>query len=273
MGDLLREQLHALAVQDFTEPWELLIADNGITEDITPLLAQFSTAILLIRIISATERPGRSYAINQAVPQAQSFRLLTLDSDDVVTPNYLTEINAALTRHDFVGARLDSTTLNPPWLRGRRKPMQSARLEPLLGRHTAVIGAGMAFTRTAFDKVNGFDENMLALEDLDISYRLQQAGIQPYFAPAAVVHYRYRRSCRAIFRQERTYARYEVLLHLKHRDTIAPRPLHRIVRSWLDVIVAATGVSTRTGRAQLATSLGAATGRIDGSLRYGTFHL
>jgi GT2 family glycosyltransferase len=271
--DLLREQLHALAGQDFIGPWELLIADNGITDDITPLLAQFSTETFPIRVISAADRPGRSYAINRAVRQARSSQLITLDCDDVVAPDYLTQMNHALARHDFVGARLDSTTLNPSWLRGRRRSLQATQLEPLIGRCTAVIGAGMAFTRTAFDTVNGFDEHMLALEDLDISYRLQQAGIQPVFAPRAVVQYRYRRTYRAIFRQERSYGRYEALLHHKHRATLAPRHLHHSARGWFDVLVALTGAFTRTGRAQVATSLGAAVGRIDGSLRYGLFHL
>lgn len=270
---LLREQLQALAGQDFADPWELLIADNGITEDIAPLLSQFSAAIPHLRVVTADERPGRSYAINQTVPETRSSRLITLDSDDVVTANYLTEMSKALSQHDFVGARLDSTTLNPEWLRSRRQPLQAVQLERLVGPHLGVIGAGMAFTRAAFDKVKGFDEDMIALEDLDISYRLQQAGIQPAFAETAVVQYRYRQNYRAIFRQERSYSRYEVLLYLKHRDTLAPRRLHRTLYGWFETLRAATGVSTGAGRAQLATKVGAAVGRIEGSVRYRALHL
>jgi GT2 family glycosyltransferase len=272
VAPMLREQLLALAGQDFAEPWELLIADNGITDDVTVLLDQFSSR-LWIRVIDAHGRPGRGYAINQAVRQAGADRLLMLDSDDVVDPGYLREMANALDHHDFVGARLDSESLNPSWLRGRRQPLQSVRLDALLDHRTTVIGAGMALNRSAFDKVDGFDDDLLALEDLDVSFRLHQAGIEPVFAPDAVVRYRYRRSYVEIFRQERSYSRNEVLLHLKHREELAPRRLRRTLRGWLDVVLAVAGVSTRTGRAQLATTLGAAVGRIEGSRRYGILHL
>jgi len=270
---MLGEQLQALARQDITDPWELLIVDNGIIGDLSPLLARFSTAIPRLRVITADQRPGRSYALNQAIQQAHSSRLITLDSDDVVNSTYLSAMNDALSQHEFVGARMDSTTLNPKWLRGRRKPLQSARLDMLLGHRPAVIGAGMAFTRSAFERVSGFDEDMIALEDLDISLRMQQAGIHPVFAPTAVVQYRYRGGYLAIFRQERSYSRHEVLLYHKHQGVLAPRRLRRTIQGWVDVLVAATGISTRTGRAQLATSLGAAVGRVEGSVRYGIRHL
>jgi GT2 family glycosyltransferase len=270
---LLGEQLEGLARQDFTEPWELLIVDNGITDDLSPLLARYSTTIPWIRTIDATERPGRSYAMNLAVPQARSDRLITVDADDVVTPHYLSAMNEALQKHDFVGARLDSQALNPAWLHGRRAPLQADRLEQLTDHYQGVVGAGMAFTRAAFEKVNGFDEDMIALEDLDISFRLQRAGIHPVFTPTAVVRYRYRHSYRAIFRQERSYSRHEVLLHRKHRDTISPRGLQRTLGGWLAVLLAVRGVGTRIGRARLATKLGAAVGRIEGSARYRSWHL
>jgi GT2 family glycosyltransferase len=142
-----------------------------------------------------------------------------------------------------------------------------------MDQYQGVVGAGMAFTRSAFERVDGFDEDMIALEDLDISFRLQRAGIQPVFTPTAVVQYRYRHSYRAIFRQERNYARHEVLLHRKHRDSISARGLTQTARGWTDVLVALTGIGTRTGRARLATTLGAAVGRIEGSARYRALHL
>jgi GT2 family glycosyltransferase len=270
---MLREQLASLAGQDFTDPWELLIADNGITDDVGALLSQFSEGIPRARIISADAQPGRGYAINQAVREAGSTWLLMLDSDDVVAPSYVREIADALARHDFVGARLDSVTLNPTWLYNRRRPLQAVQLERLLDHRPLVIGAGMALTRSAFDLVNGFDQDLLALEDLDVSLRLQQAGIQPFFAAAAVVRYRYRPSYVEIFQQERSYSRNEALLYRKHRGTLARRRLRRTVRGWLEIPIAVSAIITRTGRARLATSLGAAVGRVEGSLRYRIVHL
>jgi cellulose synthase/poly-beta-1,6-N-acetylglucosamine synthase-like glycosyltransferase len=271
--EMLREQLEALAGQDFTEPWELLIADNGITDDVVSLLADYADRLPQARMISVDQRPGRSYAINQSVLVAGSDLLITLDSDDVVTPGYLREMVAALGRHDFVGARLDSVTLNPRWLRDRRRALQASQLEYLLEGRKAVIGAGMALTRRAFDRVSGFDEEMLTLEDLDVSFRLQLAGIRPHFASAAVVRYRYRQNAWGLFRQERSYGRGAALLYRKHRGVLPRRRLRQSVRGWLDVLVAVPQLGTRTGRARLATTLGAAVGRLEGSLRHHVFHL
>jgi cellulose synthase/poly-beta-1,6-N-acetylglucosamine synthase-like glycosyltransferase len=269
----LREQLDGLAGQDFAPPWELLIADNGITDDVVSLLAAFADRLPQARLISADQRPGRSYAINRAVVLARSDLLITLDADDVVTPGYVREMVAALGRHHFVGARLDSVTLNPQWLRDRRRALQGVQLEHLLEGRTAVIGAGMALTRSAFDRVNGFDEEMLTLEDLDVSFRLQLAGIRPHFVPAAVVRYRYRHNALGLFRQERSYGRGGALLYRKHRGVLPRRRLRHSLRGWLDVLVAVPQIGTRTGRARLATTLGAAAGRLEGSLRYRIFHL
>jgi glycosyltransferase involved in cell wall biosynthesis len=275
---VLREQLAALADQDFDRPWELLVADNGTSGATLAVAEEFRASIPRLRVVDVRHRPGQAYAVNAAARAALGDDLVLLDSDDVVEPDYLRLVHQALKDHAFVGARLDSDALNPGWLRRRRRPMQEDGLEDLLdaGR-PVVVGAAMAVRRDAFVAVGGFDESMDTQIDLDLSWRLQAAGHCPAFVREAVVHYRYRQQLSALWRQERAYGIGEARLYAKHRERgeqgLPRRPLRRTLRGWADVAVAVPCVVTRAGRARLVTRAGAATGRLMGSVRHRTLYL
>ena len=58
------------------------------------------------------------------------------------------------------------------------------------GRVDAVNGAFMLIRRSAFEEVGGFDERYwMYMEDLDLSYRLAQAGWVSWYEPGATVHH------------------------------------------------------------------------------------
>jgi glycosyltransferase involved in cell wall biosynthesis len=272
---VLREQLASLAAQDLDLPWELLVADNGASDATLAVAAEFRDAIPGLRIVDVRRQPGQAYAVNAAARLARGDDLVLLDSDDVVAPDYVRLVREALRDHAFVGARLDSDSLNPGWLRRRRRPMQAHGLEVLLdaGR-PVVIGAAMGVRRETFEAVGGFDEAMDTQIDLDLSWRLQAAGHVPAFVPEAVVQYRYRQQLSSLWRQERAYGVGEAMLYAKHRiDGLPRRPLRRTLRGWADVAAAVPTSVTRSGRARLVTSAGAATGRVLGSIRHRTFYL
>jgi glycosyltransferase involved in cell wall biosynthesis len=278
-ADVFREQLAALAAQDFDGPWELIVADNGATPATLAVAAEFRPAIPSLRLVDARGRPGQAYAVNVGARAARGVDLVLLDSDDVVAPDYLRLVRDALQDHAFVGARLDSDTLNPGWLRRRRRPMQADGLEELLdaGR-PAVIGAAMAVRRAAFVAVGGFDETMDTQIDLDLSWRLQAAGHSPAFVRDAVVQYRYRQQLASLWRQEHAYGVGEARLYAKHRGDagaagLPRRRLRRTLRGWADVALAVPAAVTRSGRARLVTAAGAASGRLVGSIRHRTLYL
>ena len=278
---VLREQLAALAAQDFEGPWELIVADNGATAATLAVAAEFRTAVPSLRVVDARQQPGQAYAVNEGARAARGEDLVLLDSDDVVAPDYVRLVRGALRHHAFVGARLDSDALNPRWLRRRRRPMQADGLEELLdaGR-PAVIGAAMAVRRAAFVAVGGFDETMDTQIDLDLSWRLQAAGHTPAFVRDAVVQYRYRQQLTSLWRQEHAYGVGEARLYAKHRGGagagtahLPRRRLRRTLRGWADVALAVPAAVTRSGRARLVTAAGAASGRLVGSIRHRTLYL
>jgi GT2 family glycosyltransferase len=82
-----------------------------------------------------------------------------------------------------------------------------------------IPGCNMAFYKWALAGVGGFDPNFTrAGDDVDICWRLQQAGCKIGFSPAAFVwHYR-RSNVGAYLRQQRGYGEAEALLVRKHPE-------------------------------------------------------
>ena len=82
-----------------------------------------------------------------------------------------------------------------------------------------IPGCNMAFRREALEAINGFDpQYRKAGDDVDVCWRLQQAGYWITFAPGAFVWHHRRQSPRAYLRQQAGYGEAEALLRFKHPD-------------------------------------------------------
>ena len=52
---------------------------------------------------------------------------------------------------------------------------------------SVIGGAASAFRREVFDRLGGYDAGTLT-EDMDLSLRIQEAGMRIVYAPEAIVH-------------------------------------------------------------------------------------
>ena len=170
-ADRLREQLAALASQEYPAWWEVVVADNRCTDHTRAVLAEFVDALPL-RVVDANEHAGRPYAVSAGAAASTGDAMITVDDDDVVLPGYLRATGAALARDVFVGAWVDVGSLNPTWAapRCRTRRWRSCSHRP------SVIGAAFGVRLDAFRQVGGCDESLECLEDVDLSWRLQYAG-------------------------------------------------------------------------------------------------
>src|SRR5205807_1284975 len=82
-----------------------------------------------------------------------------------------------------------------------------------------IPGCNMAFRREALLAIKGFDPiYRKAGDDVDVCWRLQQAGHWITFAPGAFVWHHRRQNPRAYLRQQAGYGEAEALLRFKHPD-------------------------------------------------------
>ncbi len=167
-----------------------------------------------VRLIENVQNIGFARANNQALAQADGRYLLLLNSDTIVKPGALRALVEFMDAHPdagAVGARLLNAdgSLQPschpmltPWrefwrllfLETMRRcaTYDMARWDVDTPRQVEVIkGACLMVRREALDQVGQLDEGyFMYTEEVDLCYRLAQAGWKLYWVPQAqVVHY------------------------------------------------------------------------------------
>ncbi|MEJ7582565.1 MAG: glycosyltransferase family 2 protein [Acidimicrobiales bacterium] len=126
--------------------------------------------------------------------------------------------------------------------------------------------------RTVFDRLGGFADG--DGEDVDLCWRAQLAGCRLRHVPAATLHYRYRTSLPATFRQARIYGAAHPLLYRRYRDAGMPgRSLREAGAGWAGLLRMLVYTRTKTELARVVFLLGVYVGRILGSLRYRAIYL
>lgn len=89
-------------------------------------------------------------------------------------------------------------------------------------RISYVPAAAMIVRTDALRAIGGFDETLRTGEDVDMVWRLVDAGHRCRYEPAAVVHHRSRSSFAAWARQRVSYGRSAASLERKHPGAVAP---------------------------------------------------
>ena len=192
----LAEALDSLVTQQWSRPWEIVLADNGSTDASVQIFEDYARRHpdIPMWVVDAGRRQGKAYALNTAILAAHGRALLFCDTDDTVAPGWLAAMGAALDLHAFVAARMDIRALNPEWTLAQRGQAQQHGLGKLPHAPDCPLAAGatQGFRREVFDTLGGFDTDFIFLEDLDFCVRAHLAGFTLQFVPEAVVNYRFR---------------------------------------------------------------------------------
>lgn len=270
---MLVEQLGALEGATCPEPWEVIVVDNGFSksEEVGDRLDRFAGSLPGFRVVPAFDSKGAGYARNVGVSVAEGDKLGFLDADDVAADGWLTAMSRALDEHTVAASRWDIERLNDPDVRATRKNGQETGVRryshPNYLDHAG--GCGLGVRREAFDRVGGFDEQFLLLEDTDLTWRLQLAGFELAFASDAVVHIRFRPTSRGSFKQAYGYGKYNVLLYKTYRDRGMPKLTFKTgLRSIGALITNSIQLVNPRSRQKFLRTLGFQLGRIGGSIAY-----
>lgn len=178
-------------------PAEHIIVDDGSTDD-SPRIAERLAAQhpSRIRVIRQSATNG-NVARNAGAKLARGNLLLFLDADDLLTPHAIEsfvsksrEFPSSIVLGLWDHLRLIEAvwTLTPPDLDFSNP--HPDWLAEIAARRTYFVASAMLWSRAEFERVGGWDEKILAAQDLDIFTRAIRVGIQAVAMNEIVLHYR-----------------------------------------------------------------------------------
>jgi len=215
-GRTLGQCLESLVRLDYPD-YEVLLVDDGSTDDTAAIAARFPE----VRLVRHLRNEGLSASRNAGLAAATGAIIAYTDSDCFADPDWLTHLVHRLesTGADAVGG----PNLSPDdgWVAAAINASPGQPTHVLESDQVAehVPGCNMAFRRAALASINGFDPQFLrAGDDVDVCWRLQQAGGWITFAPGGMVWHHRRQTPRSYFRQQAGYGEAEALLRFKHPE-------------------------------------------------------
>ena len=168
----LRECLSAL-IGSSGSGSEIIVVDDGSTDETFSVAAGMGVAVLRL-----ARNSGPSAARNFGVRHARGDILFFVDADVVVMPGAVSRVVKTFNEQPGVDAVFGSYDVRPR-IKGvisqyRNLLHHFVHQKGNAEASTFWSGCG-AIRRCAFEKVGGFDEQWLAIEDIELGYRLRQA--------------------------------------------------------------------------------------------------
>ncbi|MBW3548197.1 MAG: glycosyltransferase [Actinobacteria bacterium] len=276
-GRTIGAQLAALASQTYTGPFEIVVSDNGSTDDTRRVVEAWTNGRPTVRAVDSSDRRGASHARNVGTEASDGALIAYCDADDVAHPNWLASLVEALSHADLVGGALEHALLNDgvvvAW---RGADLGAEALPGPVGFLPFALSANLAVKKAVWRFIAGWNEDYEhGGDDVDFCWRAQIAGAKLAFAPEAIMHYRHRDSLPAAARQVYNYGRGEVRLYRDYRHLgLARRELRDIAGSCFYLLsrLPFLPMSPRR-RGYWLVMAATAWGHIVGSVRYRVLYL
>lgn len=217
LGDCLR----SLAALDYPKDrLEILVVDNASRDDTVAVARGFAPAATLL----TETRRGAAAARNRGLAAARGAVVAFTDADCVVEPDWLVALVPAL-RDPTVGVAGGRILALRPCNR-------IAALGEGLHDHAAAMASlppyaitmNWASPKRVLDQVGRFDESFLRCQDVDLAYRIVQAGYRLAYVDAAVVRHRNRSTLRGLLREARMHGQGAVAVRRVHAAYLAQFP-------------------------------------------------
>lgn len=215
----IRDTLEGLEAVDYPD-YEVIVVNDGSTDTTADIAREYN-----VKLIS-TENRGLSNARNTGWQAATGEIVAYIDDDAYPDPHWLKYLAWTFLHHDFVG--VGGPNIAPAGDGPIAECVYHAPGGPvhvLLTDRVAehIPGCNMAFRREALAAIDGFDARYRAAgDDVDLCWRLQDAGGTIGFHAAAMDWHHRRNSVTMFWRQQKGYGKAEALLEGKWPERYNP---------------------------------------------------
>jgi glycosyltransferase involved in cell wall biosynthesis len=174
-GKEFRACLEAICTSDSSDI-ELIVVDDGSTDDSAETARGFGATIL-----TTSGRRGPAHARNLGANHARGELLLFLDADVIAHPDTIGRVIAAFQADPQLDALVGSYDDSPayPDFLSQYKNLMHHFVHQCAQKQASTFWTGCgAIRREVFLRHGGFDESYArpAIEDIELGYRLRQAG-------------------------------------------------------------------------------------------------
>ncbi|OAD44734.1 glycosyltransferase [Polaribacter atrinae] len=223
----IEELLDSLTKQDFSNDFEVLIIEDGSTEKSENIVEEYKSRLNLKYIFK--ENSGAGASRNFGMQKASGNYYIILDSDVIVPPQYLSEVNNALEINftDAFGgpdaAHKSFTSLQKAINYSMTSVLTTGGIR---GKKQAVgkfqpRSFNLGLSKRAFNKTQGFSK-MKNGEDIDLTFRLWENGFGTQLIEKAFVYHKRRSSIQQFFKQTFGFGTARPILNKKYPETAKP---------------------------------------------------
>lgn len=221
--DEVQELLQSIQKQTFSEPFEVVIIEDGSDISSQGVVHSFENSLNINYIFKKNSGPGDSR--NYGMRLAKGNYFIILDSDCILPPNYLKNIHTFLTKNFvdcFGGSDTDTENFSDiqkainyamtsffttGGIRGNAKSI--TKFEPR--------SFNMGISKKAFEASQGFGK-IHPGEDPELTIRLWKLGFQTTFIPSAFVFHKRRISWQKFYKQVSKFGQTRPILNYWHPE-------------------------------------------------------
>lgn len=228
--DSLKEVLDSIGQFNYPkEQFEVIVVDDGSADGTGELVRKLQTQSPFKVQYYRQERKGLSAAKNLGIRNAAGSLLVFTDDDCIVEKDWLNKLLKAFDSPEmgvvggpdripltssFLAKCIDFSVTSFVGTGGVREG-KTLRLATYYPR-----GCNTAVRKSAIEAVRGFDEDLKTGEDIELIFRIKQAGYSIQYAADAFVWHKRRDSIRTFLRQIYSRGYWRMELGRRHRELL-----------------------------------------------------
>jgi glycosyltransferase involved in cell wall biosynthesis len=208
----LDELLACIQKQEFTD-FEVVVIEDGSIDDAATVIDKYQGKFPLAYYVK--ENGGQGFARNYAFERAKGDFFIILDSDALIEPSYLTEVDKGIKQADlalFGGPDQDHPSFTPIQKAISYSMTSFFTTGGIRGKEKNIGGQfhprsfNMGISRKVYEATGGFKITRMG-EDIEFSIRCISLGFKSGLLPKAFIYHKRRTDFRQFYKQLHFFGR------------------------------------------------------------------
>ena len=195
---------------------EVIVINDGSADESDILMKEFTSRGRLAKFANTVDRipvryfykenGGKGRALNFGIQQARGDIIITIDADCVVTPDTIGNFAKVFDNPKVMAAVGNVKIANTDTIVGVVQYLEFLfsfyfkKAESVMGSIFIIGGAAGAFRRDIFEQIGMFDHTTIT-EDIELTMRIQKAGMKIVYASDAIIYTEGANSPRSLAKQ------------------------------------------------------------------------